>query len=137
MIRRSTTGWSLSCILSHRVLVHAVEGYLLGCVKYPVLTAEAVLRRTTGSDGLIDLLQAEEDSMIQKFGHRGWITPSLLVKVVSMAFSRLRQGMFPNAELRCQAPPRHGIGLGGRLCQTTLLATASLSESRAMTSSGP
>jgi hypothetical protein len=26
--------------LSHRVLVHAVEGYLLGCVQYPVLTAE-------------------------------------------------------------------------------------------------
>jgi hypothetical protein len=54
--------------LSHRVLIHAVEGYLLGCVEYPVLTAEAALRRTTGTDSPIDLLQAEEDSMIQKFG---------------------------------------------------------------------
>jgi hypothetical protein len=54
--------------LSHRVLIHAVEGYLLGCVEYPVLTAEAVLRRTASTDSLIDLLQAEEDSMIQKFG---------------------------------------------------------------------
>jgi hypothetical protein len=26
--------------LSHRVLVQAVEGYLMGCVEYPVLTAE-------------------------------------------------------------------------------------------------
>jgi hypothetical protein len=54
--------------LSHRVLIHAVEGYLLGCVEYPVLTAEAALRRTTGTDSLIDLLQAEEDSMIHNFG---------------------------------------------------------------------
>jgi hypothetical protein len=54
--------------LSHRVLIHAVEGYLLGCVEYPVLTAEAALRRTSGTDSLIDLLQAEEDSMIHKFG---------------------------------------------------------------------
>jgi hypothetical protein len=54
--------------LSHRVLIHAVEGYLLGCVEYPVLTAEAALRRTSGTDSLIDLLQAEEDSMIHNFG---------------------------------------------------------------------
>jgi hypothetical protein len=54
--------------LSHRVLVHEVEGYLLGCVEYPVLTAEAALRRTTNTDSSIDLPQAEEDSMIQKFG---------------------------------------------------------------------
>jgi hypothetical protein len=54
--------------LSHRVLVHAVEGYLLGCVEYPVLTAEAALKRTTSTDGLVGLLQAEEDWMIQKFG---------------------------------------------------------------------
>jgi hypothetical protein len=27
--------------MSHRVLVHAVEGYLLGCVEYPDLTGEA------------------------------------------------------------------------------------------------
>ena len=54
--------------LSHRVLIHAVEGYLLGCVECSVLTAEAALRRTTSTDSLTDLLQAEEDSMIQKFG---------------------------------------------------------------------
>jgi hypothetical protein len=54
--------------LSHRVLIHAVEGYLLGCVEYPVLTAEVALRRTTGTDSLIDLLPAEEDSMIHNFG---------------------------------------------------------------------
>jgi hypothetical protein len=54
--------------LSHRVLVHAVEGYLLECVEYPVLTAEAALKRTTSTDTLIGLLQAEEDWMIQKFG---------------------------------------------------------------------
>jgi hypothetical protein len=54
--------------LSHRVLIHAVEGYLLGCVEYPVLTAEAALRRTTSTDSLIDLLRAEEDSMIHNFG---------------------------------------------------------------------
>jgi hypothetical protein len=54
--------------LSHRVLIRAVEGYLLGCVEYPVLTAEAALRRATGTDSLIDLLQAEEDSMIHSFG---------------------------------------------------------------------
>ena len=29
--------------LSHRVLIHAVEGYLLGCVEYSVLTAETAL----------------------------------------------------------------------------------------------
>jgi hypothetical protein len=54
--------------LSHRVLIHAVEGYLLGCVEYPVLTAEAALGRTNSTDSLIDLLQAEEDSMIHNFG---------------------------------------------------------------------
>ena len=54
--------------MSHRVLVHAVEGYLLGCVEYPVLTAEAALSRTTSTGSLIDLLQAEEDLMIRTFG---------------------------------------------------------------------
>jgi hypothetical protein len=54
--------------LGHRVLVHAVEGYLLGCVEYPVLTAEAALMRTTNTDSLIALLQAEEDLMIRKLG---------------------------------------------------------------------
>jgi hypothetical protein len=54
--------------MSHRVLVHAVEGYLLGCVKYPDLTAGAALRQATSTDSLIDLLQAEEDLMIRTFG---------------------------------------------------------------------
>jgi hypothetical protein len=54
--------------MCHRVLVHAVEGYLLGCVGYPDLTGEAALRRATSTDNLIDLLLAEEDSMIRTFG---------------------------------------------------------------------
>jgi hypothetical protein len=54
--------------LSHRVLVHAVEGYLLGCADYPDLTAEAALKRATSTDSLIDLLQAQEDSMIRTYG---------------------------------------------------------------------
>jgi hypothetical protein len=54
--------------LSHRVLVHAVEGYLLGCVEYPDLTAEAALGWATSTDNLIDLLQAEENLMIRTFG---------------------------------------------------------------------
>jgi hypothetical protein len=54
--------------LSHRVLVHAVEGYLLACVGYPDLTAEAALRRATSTDILIDLLQAEEDLTIRTLG---------------------------------------------------------------------
>jgi hypothetical protein len=54
--------------LSRRVLVHAVEGYLLGCVAYPALTGEGALMRATGTDRLSDLLQAEEDLMIRTFG---------------------------------------------------------------------
>jgi hypothetical protein len=54
--------------MSHRVLIHAVEGYLLGCVEYPALSGEAALRRATSTDSLIDLLQAEEDLMIRTFG---------------------------------------------------------------------
>jgi hypothetical protein len=53
--------------LSHRVLVQAIEGYLLGCVEYPVLTAEAALRLATDTDNPIDLLQAGEDLMIRDF----------------------------------------------------------------------
>jgi hypothetical protein len=69
--------------MSHRVLVHAAEGYLLGCVEYPVLTAETALRRTTSTDSLIDLLQAEEDLMIRTFGpprveHRATLSRSRL-----------------------------------------------------------
>jgi hypothetical protein len=54
--------------LSRRVLVHAVEGYLLGCVAYPALTGEGAVRRATSTDRLTDLLQAQEDLMIQTFG---------------------------------------------------------------------
>jgi hypothetical protein len=54
--------------MSHRVLVHAVEGYLLGCVECPDLTGEGALRRATSTDSLIDLLQAEDDLMIRTFG---------------------------------------------------------------------
>ena len=54
--------------MCHRVLVHAVEGYLLGCLGYPDLTGEAALRRATSTDSLIDLLQAQEDLMIRTFG---------------------------------------------------------------------
>jgi hypothetical protein len=54
--------------LSHRVLVHAVEGYLLGCADCPDLTAEAALKRATSTDSLIDLLQAQEDLMIRPYG---------------------------------------------------------------------
>jgi hypothetical protein len=54
--------------MSHRVLVHAVEGYLLGCVEYPDLSGEGALRRATSTDSLIELLQAEEDLMIRTFG---------------------------------------------------------------------
>jgi hypothetical protein len=57
--------------LSRRVLVHAVEGYLLGCVAYPALTGEGALIRATSTDRLSDLLQAEEDLMIQTFGQPG------------------------------------------------------------------
>jgi hypothetical protein len=54
--------------LSRRVLVHAVEGYLLGCVAYPALTGEGAVRRATTTERLSDLLQAQEDLMIQTFG---------------------------------------------------------------------
>jgi hypothetical protein len=40
----------------------------LGCVEYPVMTAEAALRHTNSTNSLIDLLQAEEDLLIRKFG---------------------------------------------------------------------
>jgi hypothetical protein len=66
--------------MSHRVPVHAVEGYLLGCVEYPVLTAEAALRRTTSTDSLIDLLQAEEDLMIRTFGSPWVEHPDTLIR---------------------------------------------------------
>jgi hypothetical protein len=60
--------------LSHRVLVHAVEGYLLGCAEHPDLTAEAALSRATSTDSLIDLLQTQEDLLIRTFGP-SWLAP--------------------------------------------------------------
>jgi hypothetical protein len=60
--------------LSHRLLVHAVEGYLSGCVQYPDLTGEGALKRATSTDSLIELLQAEEDLAICS-AHRGWNVP--------------------------------------------------------------
>jgi hypothetical protein len=42
--------------MSHRVLFHAVEGYLLGCVEYSDLTGEDALRWATSTDNLIELL---------------------------------------------------------------------------------
>jgi hypothetical protein len=54
--------------MSHRLLVHAVEGYLSGCVQHPDLTGEGALRRATSTDSLIGLLQAEEDLAIKTFG---------------------------------------------------------------------
>jgi hypothetical protein len=54
--------------LSHRVLIHAIEGYLLGCAEHPDLTAEAALSRATSTDSLIDLLQTQEDLLVRTFG---------------------------------------------------------------------
>jgi hypothetical protein len=48
-------------------------------VEYPVLTAETASNRTTDTYSLIDLLQAEEDSMIHNFGRSGRKT-ALFVK---------------------------------------------------------
>jgi hypothetical protein len=38
-----------------RVLVHAVEGYLLGCPEYPDLTGEVAVTQATSTEGLIEL----------------------------------------------------------------------------------
>jgi hypothetical protein len=77
--------------MTHRVLVHAVEGYLLGCVEYPDLTGEAALRQATGTDSLIDLLQAEEDLMIRTFG------PPWVEHPVTLCRSRLNGPQPPGA----------------------------------------
>jgi hypothetical protein len=77
--------------MSHRVLVHAVEGYLLGCVEYPDLTGEGALRRATSTDSLIDLLQAEEDLMIRTFG------PPWVEHPVTLSRSRLNGLQPPGA----------------------------------------
>jgi hypothetical protein len=79
---------------SHRVLVHSVEGYLLGCVEYPDLTGEAALRRATSTDSLIDLLQAEEDLMIRTFG------PPWVEHPATLSRSRLN-GLRPPDQGRC------------------------------------
>jgi hypothetical protein len=57
--------------ISHRILTHAVEGYLLGCVGSSCVTGESVMAKATSTDGLIAMLQAEEDDMIAIFGP-GW-----------------------------------------------------------------
>jgi hypothetical protein len=62
--------------LTHRVLVHVVEEYLLGCVEYPDLTGEAALGRATSTDRLINLLRTQEDLMIRTLGP----PPSLVVR---------------------------------------------------------
>ena len=54
--------------LSHRVLACAVEVYLLGCVECPDLTGVGAVRLATSTDGLIAILQAEEDLMIKTHG---------------------------------------------------------------------
>ena len=77
--------------MSHRVLVHAVEGYLLGCVEYPDLTGEGALRRATSTDSLIDLLQAAEDFAIKTFG-LPW-----LERAVTLSIGRLNDLQSPGA----------------------------------------
>jgi hypothetical protein len=77
--------------MSHRALVHAVEGYLLGCVEYPDLTGEGALRRATSTESLIDLLQAEEDLAIKTFG------PPWLERLVTLSISRLNGLQPPGA----------------------------------------
>jgi hypothetical protein len=89
--------------MSHRVLVHAVEGYLLGCVGYPDLTGEAALRRATSTDSLIDLLQAEEDLMIRTFG------PPWVEHPVTLSRSRVN-GLQPSGAGKV---PRRGSATAG------------------------
>jgi hypothetical protein len=78
--------------MSHRALVHAVEGYLLGCVEYPDLTGEGALRRATSTESLIDLLQAEEDLAIKTFG------PPWLERSLTLSRSRSNGLQSPGAE---------------------------------------
>jgi hypothetical protein len=66
MRRRNTIRRSPSCI-SAAESWSTVEGYLLGCVASPSLTGGGALRRTTSTDRLSDLLQAEDDLMIRTF----------------------------------------------------------------------
>jgi hypothetical protein len=77
--------------LCRRVLVHAVEGYLLGCVEYPDLTGEGALRRATSTGSLIELLQAEEDLAIKTFG------PPWLERPLTLSRSCLK-GLQPPGE---------------------------------------
>jgi len=74
--------------LSRRVLVCAVEVYLLGCVEYPDLTGEAALGRATSTDNLITMLQTEEDLMTKTNGPPWVERPFILTR------SRL-QGLQP------------------------------------------
>jgi len=54
--------------LSHRDLVHAVEGYLAGVRRVSRFDRRTALGRAASIDSLIDLLQAEENLMIRTFG---------------------------------------------------------------------
>jgi hypothetical protein len=54
--------------MSQRILVHAVEGYLLGCVELSSLTGEVALKQTRSTEELCAVLQAEEDLSIKTFG---------------------------------------------------------------------
>lgn len=81
--------------LCRRVLVHAVEGYLLGCVEYPEFNGETALGRATSTGSLIDLLQAEETLMIRTFGPP-WVEPPFILEEGSLSDSRLsEQGSGP------------------------------------------
>jgi hypothetical protein len=91
--------------MSHRVLVHAVEGYLLGCAGCPNLTGEAALRRATSTDSLMDLLQAQEDLMIRIFG------PPWVEHPVKLSISRLN-GLQPPAAGKV---PTQGSATSGTL----------------------
>jgi hypothetical protein len=78
--------------MNHRVLVHAVEGYLLGCVRPSSLTGEIVLRQTRSTDQLCAALQAEEDLMIRTFG-TPWVDPPSPSS--SRSFQPLEVGQVP------------------------------------------
>jgi hypothetical protein len=54
--------------MRQRILVHAVEGYLLGCVRLSTLTGEIALKQTRNTDELCAALQAEEDLAIKACG---------------------------------------------------------------------
>jgi hypothetical protein len=86
--------------LCRRALVHAVEGYLLGCAEYPDLTGEGALKRATSTETLIDLLKAEENLMIRTFG------PPWMERHLSLNKSNLNGPHLPGA----RSVPPNGVG---------------------------